>query len=70
MDRNGNKYTFIFAIAMVLLVATLLSIAAISLKPFQAKNIEIEKKTQILISVAKAQNTAQADNKNKYIETA
>ncbi len=68
MDRNGNKYTFIFAIVMVLLVATLLSVAAISLKPFQAKNVEIEKKSQILTSVAKAQEASEADNKTAYIE--
>ena len=43
MDVNKNSYTFGFAI-MVILVATLLSTAAISLKPFQSKNIEAEKK--------------------------
>ena len=35
MDVNKNSYTFIFAAIMVVLVATLLSAAAISLKPFQ-----------------------------------
>tara|TARA_B110000467_G_C18336996_1_gene498944 strand:- start:810 stop:1580 length:771 start_codon:yes stop_codon:yes gene_type:complete len=51
MDVNKNSYTFGFAAIMVIVVATLLSIAAISLKPFQDKNIELEKKQNILNSV-------------------
>jgi len=51
MDRNGNVYTFIYASVMVIAVAAILSITAISLKPFQKKNIEIEKKQSILASV-------------------
>ena len=51
MDRNSNNYTFIYASVMVILVAAILSIAAISLKPMQNKNTEIEKKQNILASV-------------------
>ena len=51
MDKNSNVYTFIYASGMVILVAAILSIAAINLKPFQNKNIEIEKKQNILASV-------------------
>ncbi|MBN1925081.1 MAG: NADH:ubiquinone reductase (Na(+)-transporting) subunit C [Prolixibacteraceae bacterium] len=51
MNRNGNTYTFIYASVMVIIVAAVLSVAAISLKPFQKKNIEIEKKQNILASV-------------------
>lgn len=51
MDVNKNSYTFTFAAIMVILVATLLSTAAISLKPFQSKNIEAEKKQNILSTV-------------------
>lgn len=51
MDRNSNKYTFIYASVMVILVAAVLSIAAMSLKPLQKKNAEIEKKQNILASV-------------------
>ena len=51
MDVNKNSYTFGFAAIMVVLVATLLSAAAISLKPFQDKNIESEKKQNILSTV-------------------
>jgi len=51
MDRNSNKYTFIYASVMVILVAAILSIAAMALKPMQKKNMEIEKKQNILASV-------------------
>ncbi|MAB85449.1 MAG: NADH:ubiquinone reductase (Na(+)-transporting) subunit C [Cryomorphaceae bacterium] len=51
MNINSNSYTYFFAIAMVIVVASLLSIAATSLKPFQEKNIELEKKSDILSSI-------------------
>jgi len=51
MDRNSNNYTFIYASVMVILVAAVLSFAAMSLKPRQQKNTEIEKKQNILASV-------------------
>lgn len=51
MNVNKNSYTFGFATVMVVVVASLLSLAAINLKPFQDKNIELEKKQNILNSV-------------------
>jgi Na+-transporting NADH:ubiquinone oxidoreductase subunit C len=51
MNRNSNTYTFIYASVMVIVVAALLSYAAISLKPNQKRNVEIEKKQNILSSV-------------------
>ncbi len=50
MDVNSNKYTFIFSAAMVVVVATVLAIAAESLKPFQQANIRKEKMQNILAS--------------------
>lgn len=51
MDRNGNIYTFMYAAVMVILVAAILASVAMALKPLQTKNIEIEKKQDILSSV-------------------
>ncbi len=51
MNKESNIYTFIFATIMVVVVAVLLSFTAITLKPIQQKNIEIEKKQNILSSV-------------------
>ena len=52
MDSNSNVYTFIYASVMVILVAAILSITAIKLKPLQDKNVEVEKKKNILASVS------------------
>ena len=51
MDRNSNKYTFMYAAAMVILVAAILASVAMALRPLQNKNYEIEKKQNILASV-------------------
>jgi len=51
MDVNKNSYTFVFASIMVIVVAALLSLTAIGLKPLQDRNIELEKKQNILSSV-------------------
>ena len=51
MDVNKNSYTFGFAAIMVIIVAALLSVAYIQLKPFQDRNVELEKKQNILSSV-------------------
>lgn len=51
VDVNKNSYTFIFATAMVVVVGVILSAAAISLKPMQDKNIENEKKQDILSTI-------------------
>lgn len=51
MKQFSNTYIFIFSSVMVLIVALLLSLAAMQLKPFQDKNIEVEKKQNILASV-------------------
>lgn len=73
MNRNGNAYTFIYASVMVILVAAILSFAAMNLKPYQNRNIEIEKKQNILASVnidATADDAEEIYNKvvvNSYI---
>jgi Na+-transporting NADH:ubiquinone oxidoreductase subunit C len=51
MDRNSNTYTFIYAAIMVILVAAVLASVSMALKPMQKKNVEIEKKQNILASV-------------------
>lgn len=68
MNKESNSYTFIFAIIMVVVVAVLLSFTAISLKPKQLKNIEIEKKQNILSSVNIPNTVSDAEKKyEKYI---
>jgi Na+-transporting NADH:ubiquinone oxidoreductase subunit C len=61
MDTNENKYTFIYASAMVILVAAILSITALQLKPAQQKNVSVEKKQNILASVGIQSTSADAE---------
>jgi Na+-transporting NADH:ubiquinone oxidoreductase subunit C len=51
MNVNSNSYTYLFSVIMVVLVAVMLSVAALSLKPAQDANIELEKKQEILKSL-------------------
>jgi Na+-transporting NADH:ubiquinone oxidoreductase subunit C len=51
MNVDSNSYTFGFATMMVVIVAALLSYAAIELKPLQDTNIELEKQQNILSSI-------------------
>ena len=69
MDVNKNSYTFGFATIMVVIVAALLSYAAIGLKPYQDRNIELEKQQNILSSVGVNVERALAENEySKYIK--
>lgn len=51
MNKQGNAYTILYASVMVIIVAALLAVISVSLKPMQQANIEIDKKKQILSSV-------------------
>lgn len=46
----SNRYIFIYASVMVIVVAAILSTAASLLKPFQERNIRVEKIQKILLS--------------------
>lgn len=68
MDKNSNKATFLFSSVMVVVIAVLLSVTAISLAPYQAKNIRIEKMKNILTSVSVHAETAETEQLfNQYI---
>lgn len=69
MKHFSNRYIFIFSSVMVIAVATLLSLAATLLQPAQERNLEIEKKRNMLESINVAstrENTA--DLYEKYIK--
>jgi len=51
MRSYSNTYIFIFSSIMVIAVAAILSVAAMTLQPFQKKNVEINKKQNILTSI-------------------
>ncbi len=69
----SNSYIFRFASIMVVLVAALLSAAALLLKPYQENNIRIEKMKDILAAAnipADARTAIDLYNQNLYQEIA
>ena len=70
MKSFSNTYIFVFSAVMVMLVATLLSFVAEQLRPFQEKNVEIEKKLDILRSVGIARDMDDVKDKNAFVEEA
>jgi len=68
MKNFSNTYIFIFSAVLVILVAAFLSFISQSLKPFQERNVEIEKKQDILGSVRLGGDVAAAPDKNSFVE--
>ncbi len=68
MRSFSNTYIFVFSLIMVTIVAVLLSFVSTQLKPMQEMNVQIEKKQDVLRSVGKAEDAAEADDKNTYID--
>lgn len=68
MNKQGNTYTFIYSVVLVVIVATLLAIISLSLKPLQLKNINNEKRQNILSSVHISSSATESETLyNKYI---
>lgn len=70
VNKDSNSYTFVFAIIMVAVVGASLASLSVSLKPFQAKNVEVKKKMDILKAIkidATRENAAELYD--KYIIT-
>ncbi len=61
MKQFSNRYIFSFSVVMVVIVATILSLAATLLQPRQLKNLELEKKKSILESINIAADFNNAD---------
>lgn len=59
IDKNSNAFTFGFAIIMVVVVGTILSVLAMGLKPLQLKNEADKKRIDILTAI-----DVQADRDN------
>lgn len=51
IDKNGNAYIMVYTVAIVVVVALLLSITSGALKSRQNANVELDKKKQILSSL-------------------
>ncbi|WP_034922622.1 Na(+)-translocating NADH-quinone reductase subunit C [Gillisia sp. CAL575] len=65
---NTNGYTFMFAIIMVVVVASVLAFTATTLQPIQNENVRQEKMQNILATVGIETERSEAEEKyNKYI---
>ena len=69
MDRQGNTYTLLYSIILVVVVAALLAVVSLSLQPLQNENKQNEKRQNILsaIHVTSSAETASKDF-NQYIK--
>ena len=65
MKNFSNKYIFIYATVLVLVVATVLTTAAVLLKPYQTKNINTEKIQNLLAAVNIEASFDEAENMYK-----
>src|SRR5687768_365151 len=69
MNKDSNSFTFGFATVLVVVVAVLLSLAAIVLSPYQAQNIKVEKMQNILSSIGVKTEAKEAEKLfNQYIK--
>lgn len=67
MNKNSNIYIITYASVMVVIVAAVLSFAALSLKNIQAENVKIEKMGDILRSIGEGTEADKVPNKAAYI---
>ena len=69
MNKQGNTYTFLYSVVLVIVVAALLSVISLSLQPRQNENRENEKRQNILsaIHVSSTANNS-AELFGKYIK--
>lgn len=71
LDTNSNAYTIIYASVMVVLVAVVLAFTSQSLRSFQQKNMENDKRQQILRSINVTVPASEAEAKyNELIKEA
>lgn len=69
MNRQGNTYTFLYSVILVVIVAALLSIVSLSLQPRQNENRQNEKRQNILSAIHVSSTAANsAELFDKYIK--
>ena len=70
MKVQSNSYTFIYATIIAFVVATGLALVSLALQPLQVKNVEVEKKQNILTSLRVISDKKNAEDLfEKYITT-
>ncbi|WP_298064222.1 NADH:ubiquinone reductase (Na(+)-transporting) subunit C [uncultured Rikenella sp.] len=68
MNKQSNTYIVTYATVLVIVVAAVLSFAAIKLQPMQQANVKTEKMGAILSTIGEGSQAGTVSDKNKYIE--
>lgn len=68
MNTNSNTYTIIYATVLVVIVAAILAFVSTTLKDKQQRNVDLETKQNILLSVHLAKDIDKAEDPATYIE--
>lgn len=68
MNKQSNTYIVTYATILVVVVAAVLSFAAIKLQPMQQANVKTEKMGAILSTIGEGTQAGMVSDKNKYIE--
>jgi Na+-transporting NADH:ubiquinone oxidoreductase subunit C len=68
VNRDGNGYTFGFAVGLVVVVGILLAGIAMWTKPFQDKNEVVKKKMDILKAILTSEEYEKINRKNAAVE--
>lgn len=68
MNKNSNSYTIIYASVMVVIVAFILAFVSSSLKDLQTKNVELDKKKQILSALNFKEVEDAEEEYNRYVK--
>ncbi|MCH5329941.1 MAG: FMN-binding protein [Alistipes sp.] len=66
--KNGNLYIIIYSVVMVVVVAVLLSVTAMSLQSRQNANVLNEKKNAILQSLGKFENGVATEDYDTFVD--
>ena len=70
INTNSNVYIITYSVVMVVIVAVLLTLAAVGLKPMQDENILNDNKKQIAKTLSKDPESVSFDDYNKLVEKA
>lgn len=68
MNTNGNTYTVIYSVVLVVLVAAILAFVAMGLQDKQNENIKIETITKVLTAAAQADENVSIDENTDVLE--
>lgn len=67
IDKDSNAFTFLFAIALVIVVGTVLASVSMGLKPYQIQNVQ-NAKMQDVLQAANVEGVTRAEAKENFMK--